>query len=360
MDRTYSEDGLEHIPRIFFQLLVTQAQATVFLVDVEYLYFDRRTDLSYFARVLDLLGPREVGDMNQPFYAFFDFHKGSEVGEVANGSGMGAAHRVFHFNVFPWIGLQLFHAERHLAVFAVEGKNHCFYLFTHGHEILRAVEVLCPAHLRHVNQSLYARCDLNECTIIGDHHHFALDDVTHLKGFAQCIPWVRGELLQAEGDTFLLVVEVEDHHVDLVVQLHHFLGVLNASPGEVGDVYQAVYTAQVDEDTVGGDVLDHPFEYLSLLQLGDNLFLLLFEFFFDQGFVRYHHVLVFRVDLHNLEFHCLVYKDIIITDRLHVDLRSRKECFNTEYIHNHTTFGAAFDISLDDFVVFECCIHAIP
>jgi len=74
---------LKYIPRIFFQLLVAEAQATVVLVDCENFNFDISTDLSEFARVFDLLSPREIADVDETVNAFFDFNEYAEVSEVA-------------------------------------------------------------------------------------------------------------------------------------------------------------------------------------------------------------------------------------------------------------------------------------
>ena len=104
---TYSEDRFKHIPWVFFKLLVTEAQATVFLVDFENHNVDFSTDLSKFAWVLNLLGPREVADVDKTVNTFFKFYKHTEVGEVANLSRVLAAHRILGFDSFPWIFLEL-------------------------------------------------------------------------------------------------------------------------------------------------------------------------------------------------------------------------------------------------------------
>ena len=44
------------------------------------------------------------------------------------------------------------------------------------------------------------------------------------------------ELLEAEGDTFLRVVEVEDDHVEFLVELYDLLRMVHAAPAEVGDM----------------------------------------------------------------------------------------------------------------------------
>lgn len=84
-------------------------------------------------------------------------------------------------------------------------------------------------------------------------------------------------LLDAEGDALFLVVEVEDSHLDVLVEFHDFARIRHAAPAEVGDVYQTVDAAEVNEYTVGSDVLDFAFEHLAFFELGDNLLLLLLE-----------------------------------------------------------------------------------
>src|SRR5699024_5387727 len=103
--------------------------------------------------------------------------------------------------------------------------------------------------------------------------------------------------------------------------------------------------AQIDEYTIGSDILDSSFEYLSFFEFGDNFFLLLFELGFDKSFVRNNHILEFLIDFNNFEFHSFTYEYIVVTDRLNVDLRTGQECFDTEYIDNHTALRATFDIS---------------
>ena len=75
MDRTYSEDSLEYIPGILFKLLVAERETTVVLVDFENLNFDVGTDLSKFRGVFNLLGPREVADVDESVNAFLDFNE---------------------------------------------------------------------------------------------------------------------------------------------------------------------------------------------------------------------------------------------------------------------------------------------
>ena len=109
--------------------------------------------------------------------------------------------------------------------------------------------------------------------------------VAHLEVRVERIPWVRCELLQAECDAFLLLVEVEDDDVDLLVERNHLVRIAYAAPRQVGDVYESVDTAEVDEYTVGSDVLDGTLEDLSLLQVGDDFLALCFQLGLDECLV---------------------------------------------------------------------------
>ena len=171
---------------------------------------------------------------------------------------------------------------------------------------------------------------------------------------------MRSQLLQAKSDTLLFIIEVEDNNVQLLIQFYNFLRIAYTAPRQVCDVDQTVYATQVDEYTVRCDIFNGTFEYLTLFELTDNFLLLLFQFSFDKSLVRNNYVLEFLVDLNYLEFHSLTYEYIVVADRLNVDLRTRQECFNTEYVYDHTTLSAALNVTLNDFFVFKSSVYAIP
>ena len=73
--------------------------------------------------MLNLLGPREVADVDQTIDTLLELNKYTEVGEVANLSGVLAANRILNLDSLPRIFLQLLDAERHLALVAVESQD---------------------------------------------------------------------------------------------------------------------------------------------------------------------------------------------------------------------------------------------
>ncbi len=184
--------------------------------------------------------------------------------------------------------------------------------------------------------------------------------VSDLQVGIQSFPWMRRQLLQAQGNTLLLVVEVQDYHVDLLVKLDDILRIAYATPAQVRDMYQAVHAAQVDEHTIRSNVLHGALQYLTLLQLGDDLLLLLLQLSLDQSLVADNHVTIFLVDFYYLELHGLAHEDIIVADRLHVNLAARQESLYAKYVYDHATLRAALYVALDDFLVVQRLVYAIP
>ena len=84
-----------------------EAETTVLLVYVEYLYFYVGPYLGKLRRVLDFLGPRKVGYVDKPVYTLLYFYKYAEVGKVANFGGMACPYCIFGFDILPGIGFEL-------------------------------------------------------------------------------------------------------------------------------------------------------------------------------------------------------------------------------------------------------------
>ena len=298
--------------------------------------------------------------MDQAVDTLLDLDEDTEVGKVAHLGRALRADGILGFDIFPGIGRKLLDAQRHLALLAVERQDDGLDFVADLHELLRRTQVLAPRHLRDVDQPLDARGDLHECAVVGHHDHAALDLVADLEVLVERLPRMRGELLQAQCDTLLGVVEIEDNDLDLLVERHDLFGVVHAAPREVGDMDQAVHTAQVDEYAVRGDVLDGTLEDLALLEFRHDNLLLRFEFGLDERLVRNDHVAELLVDFHHLELHGLVHVYVVVADGLHVDLRTGQERLDAEYVDDHTALGAALDVTLDDFVLFEGLVHTIP
>ena len=86
---------------------------------------------------------------------------------------------------------------------------------------------------------------------------------------------------------------------------------------------KSVNATKVDEYTVRSDVFNGTFQYLAFLKLRHDVNFLLLKLSFDKGFVRYNHVFKFVVDFNNFEFHGFTNVNVVIADRLNINLRAR-------------------------------------
>ena len=64
-----------------------------------------------------------------------------------------------------------------------------------------------------------------------------------------------------------LVVDLDDLDLDLLPDVEDLGRVIDAPPGDVGDVQEAVDAAQIHERAIIGDVLDRPVDDLALFEV---------------------------------------------------------------------------------------------
>ena len=121
-----------------------------------------------------------------------------------------------------------------------------------------------------MHQAFQAVFKLHERTIAHDRNDLAADLCAHGVVLADLGPGVLRQLLQAQGDLFLLSVDVEDLHLDVLLDLDALGRMADSPPTHVRDMQQPVQAAQVDEDAEIGDVLDHALANLALRQLGQK------------------------------------------------------------------------------------------
>ena len=90
----------------------------------------------------------------------------------------------------------------------------------------------------------------------------AVDEVADLVTLVDVAPRIVVELLDAEADALVGLVDFEHHGFDFVALLQHFGRVIDlARPGDVRDVDHAVDAFfQFDERAVAGEVADLAFD----------------------------------------------------------------------------------------------------
>jgi hypothetical protein len=130
--------------------------------------------------------------------------------------------------------------------------------------------------------------------------------------------------------------------------------VIDAAPGDVGDVQQAVDAAEVDERTVIGDVLDHAVDDLTLFEVLHQLLTLLGAGLFEHRAARHHDVAAAAIHLEDLERLRIVHQRRDVANRADVDLRARQEGHRAVEIDGE----AALDLVEDDAVTFSLLLNA--
>ena len=102
----------------------------------------------------------------------------------------------------------------------------------------------------------------------------------------------------------------------------HLGRVVDAAPGDVGDMQQAVDAAEIDERAVVGDVLDHAVDDLAFLEVRDQLRAGLGAGLFENGAARHDDVAAAAVHLEDLERLRHAHQRGDVADRADVDLAS--------------------------------------
>src|SRR5205814_6304262 len=148
-------------PWILGSLLETEGNALVLGIDVENDDIDRVAFLHDFRRMLDPLGPRHVGDVDQAIDSRLDFDKRTKAGEVANLAVETSADRILLRQHHPRILLRLLHTERDLLFVRIDLEHHGFDRLADGNELRRVTNVARPAHLADVYESFDARLELD-------------------------------------------------------------------------------------------------------------------------------------------------------------------------------------------------------
>ena len=123
---------------------------------------------------------------------------------------------------------------------------------------------------------------------------------------------------------------------------------------------QAVDTAEIDEGAVIGDVLDHAFEHLPLVQVRDQLVALLGAGVFEDRAAGDDDVAAAAVHLEYLEWLIRAHQRCDVAHRADVDLAARQERHGPVEIDGEAALDPAEDDAGDPLAVLVGLLELLP
>ena len=211
-----------------------------------------------------------------------------------------------------------------------------------------------------MDQALDARLKLNKRTVIGDvRYATSMHRFQRVLGSDQ-IPWIFLQLLHPQRNAVGFLVDLDDLHLDGFANRQDLGRVVDAAPGHVGDVQQAVHTAQIHEGPVFGDVLDHTVDRLAFGQVADHLGTLFGAAFFQDSAARDHDVAPAAVHFQDLERLLHAHQRAGVAHRAHIDLRAGQEGHGAAQIDGEAAFDPTEDGSFDALFVGVGFFQTVP
>ena len=177
---------------------------------------------------------------------------------------------------------------------------------------------------------------------------------------ADAFPRIALELLHAERDAVGFLVDADDLHLDRLADVEDLGRMVDAAPGHVGDVQQAVDAAEVDERTVVGDVLDDALDHLALFEVLDDLGALLGAALLEHGAARHDDVAAAAIHLEDLERLRIVHQRGDVADRPDVDLAARQEGHGAVEIDGEAALDLVEDDAFDALALVEFLFEPDP
>ena len=213
---------------------------------------------------------------------------------------------------------------------------------------------------RDMDQTFDARLQLHEGAVVGDVGDAALElEADRVLG-AGAVPRIAHQLLHAERDALRLGVEADDLHLDLLADGEGLRRMIDALPGDVGDMQEAIDAAEIDERAVVGDVLDHAVEHLAFGQRAHQAGAVLGAGLFHDGAARHDDVAAAAVHLEDGELLGLAHQRADIAHRADIDLAARQEGHGARQVDGEAALHAAEDRAHDTLLVVERLLEDGP
>ncbi len=202
--------------------------------------------------------------------------------------------------------------------------------------------------------------ELDERAVVGNVGDAALELLADGVARLNVRPRIFLQLLHAERDAVGLVVDLDDAHLDLLADGQDFARMVDAPPGDVGHMQEAVDAAKIDERAVVGEVLDRAFDDLPLGEVGDDLVALLGAALLEHGAARNDDIAAAPVHLQDLERLGHVHQRANVAHRTNVDLAARQEGDRPVEVDGEAALDLVEDDPFDLLVLLERLLELDP
>ncbi len=250
------------------QLLHAEADLALAGIDGKNLRLDRLAFAEYFGWMVKSAVGDDLADVDHALNALGDLDEGAEGHELR--------HRALHLRADgklaghfgPWVGEGLLESEGNPAFLRLDVEDDGVNALAGLEDVGGDANFFAPGHFGDMNQAFDAGLQFHESSEIGDACDGARDALAGLVALGNGLPGLRLELLEAEGDFAGFGIDLEDLYLDLLARGKDVFGLGDAGPGDVGDVEQAVDTAEVDEGAVRCEVADGAGDDVAFAELG--------------------------------------------------------------------------------------------
>src|ERR1700733_215476 len=219
---------------------------------------------------------------------------------------------------------------------------------------------LRPCHLAHVDQAFNALLQLNESAVVGHADDASAYVCTLRIAMLSVEPRIGCELLESKRDTLFIFVVLENFDLNLIADVNEILGMGQASPGHIGDVQQAIESAEIDERTVLGEILHDSGKHRTFFQVLESLGALLVLLAFEQFLARDHDVAALLVQLDDCDFDGLTLHPVQIADGAKVDLRPGQKRVRALNIYREAALDAIDHTRLDRLLLVVSLLNFFP
>ena len=244
----------------------------------------------------------------------------------------------------------LLEAQRDAAALQVDVDDLDHRVVADLHHLVRHLDVAL-GQLGDVHQALDALLDADERAEGNQLGDLAGHDLADRVGAGKVPPRVFLRRLERQRHPLAVHVDVEHLDGDLVADLNHLGRMVDVLPGQLGDMHQAVHTAEVDERAEVDDRRDDTLADGALLQLVEELAAHLGLGLLQPGAAGKHHVVAVLVQLDDLGLDLLADVRLQIADATHLDQRGGQEAAQPD-VEDQAALDDLDDGALDGLVLF--------